>query len=119
MAREQRLAKEIQFKAVYGKGRSWANDLVVLIALPNGLESTRCGFSVSKRLGKAVVRNRVRRLLREGVRLTLKKDGWDMVFIARKAAAEADYRTLRRAIEELLSRARLLGAEEISGREEA
>jgi ribonuclease P protein component len=119
MAREQRLTKEIQFKAVYSKGRSWANDLVVLKALPNGLESTRCGFSVSKRLGNAVVRNRVRRLLREGAGLTLKKDGWDMVFIARQAAAEADYNTLRRALEELLSRARLLGTEEISGRQEA
>ena len=51
--------------------------------------------------------------------MTLKKDGWDMVFIARQAAAEADYNTLRRALEELLSRARLLGAEEISGRKEA
>ncbi len=119
MGRQQRLTKETQFKAVYSKGRSWANDLVVLRAVPNELESTRCGFSVSKRLGNAVARNRVRRLLREGVRLTPKKDSWDIVFIARQAAAEADYHTLKRAIEELLSRARLLGNEEISGRKES
>ena len=119
MGREQRLTRETQFSAVYGEGKSWANDLVVLRALPNGLVSTRCGFSVGKRLGNAVMRNRVRRLLREGVRLTPKKDGWDMVFIARQPAAGTDYHTMRRAVEELLARAWLLGDGESLEREEA
>lgn len=112
MGGEQRLAKGKQFEAVYNKGRSWSNNLVVLRALPNDLGLTRYGFAVGKRLGKAVVRNRVRRLLREGVRLMPTKDGWDLVFIARQAAVEADYHNLRTAIEELLSRARILGPEE-------
>lgn len=114
MGREQRLTREKEFEAVFGKGRSWANDLVVLRAVPNELGLTRCGFSVGKRVGKAVVRNRVKRRLREGVRLTPKKDGWDMVFIARQAAAEADYHALRRAAQELLSRARLLADNKVS-----
>jgi len=112
MRREQRLTKERDFEAVFSKGRSWSNNWVVLRALPNELGLNRYGFSVGKRLGKAVVRNRVKRLLREGVRLTPTKDGWDMVFIARQKAAEADYPTFKGAIEELLSRARLLGNEE-------
>ncbi|TET37610.1 MAG: ribonuclease P protein component [Dehalococcoidia bacterium] len=112
MRREQRLTRERDFEAVFSKGRSWSNNLVVLRALPNELGLNRYGFSVGKRLGKAVVRNRVKRLLREGAKLTPTKDGWDVVFIARQKAAEADYHTLKGAIEELLSRARLLGSEE-------
>jgi len=119
MGREKRLTKETQFEAVINNGKSWSNSLVVLRALPNELGWTRCGFAVGKRLGKAVVRNRVKRLLREGVRLTPMKDGWDMVFIARPAAAEADYHALSRGIEELLSRARLLADEWVSMRKEA
>ena len=116
MRREQRLTKGAHFEAVCSKGGSWSNSLLVLRALPNALEQNRYGFSVRKRLGKAVVRNRVKRLLREGVRSTPTKEGWDMVFIARQAAAEADYDSLRKAIAELLSRARLLADEEVSGR---
>ena len=119
MGREKRLTKETQFGAVINNGKSWSNSLVVLRALPNELGWTRCGFAAGKRLGKAVVRNRVKRLFREGVRLTPIKEGWDMVFIARPAAAEADYHALRRGIEEFLSRARLLADEWVSVRKEA
>lgn len=109
MRREERLAKRREFETVYTEGRSWANSLVVLRALPNSLGSNRYGFAVGKRLGGAVVRNRVKRRLREVVRHTTIKDGWDMVFIARQAAAEVDYHALRKATEELLARAQLLG----------
>lgn len=108
MRGEQRLTREGDFGAVYRGGRSWSNDLVALRALPNDLGMSRYGFAVGKRLGKAVLRNRVRRRLREGVRLTPTKEGWDMIFIARPAAVEADYHSLKRAIEQLLSRAQLL-----------
>ena len=105
---EERLRSETDFSVVYRKGRSWANELVVLRALPNGLETVRCGFAVGKRVGKAVVRNRVKRRLREVVRSLPKKGGWDMVFIARQAAAQVSYDALRRAVEQVLVRANLL-----------
>lgn len=54
------------------------------------------------------MRNRVKRRLREVVRLTPIRSGWDMVFIARQTAAETDYHALKKSTEELLARAQLL-----------
>lgn len=108
MRKEERLTRRREFETVCSQGRFWSNNLVVLRALPNGLESSRYGFAAGRRLGGAVVRNRVKRQLREVVRLTPTEDGWDMVFIARQAAVEADYHTLRTATKGLLARAELL-----------
>jgi len=114
MHREEYLTKSDQYALVYIKGSSWANNLVVMKALPNGLTLSRCGFSVSKRVGKAVTRNRVKRLLREILRLTPLKPGWDIIFIARSEAANANYTVLEKAVDSLLSQAHLL-VEEYEG----
>ena len=108
MRGEEYLTKPQQYALVYSQGSSWVSDLVVMKALPNGLTSFRYGFSVSKRVGKAVTRNRVKRLLREVLRIMPLKSGWDIIFIARPAVASADYASLKRAVEGLLSRAQLL-----------
>ncbi|MCL5264869.1 MAG: ribonuclease P protein component [Chloroflexi bacterium] len=110
MQKQYRLRKEVEFKQVRGKGRSWAHPLIVLYALPNSLSVTRVGFSVSKRIGKAVRRNRARRLIREAVRLRHSdvKQGWDLLFIARKPIVDADFEQVRAAVDHLLRRAGLL-----------
>ena len=107
MRGEKHLTKSEHYASVYNKGNAWVNDLLVLRALPNGLTLSRYGFSVSRRVGKAVVRNRVKRLLREILRVTPLKPGWDIVFIARPAAASNDYATLKKSVESLLSQAQL------------
>lgn len=109
MQGEIHLTKPDQYALVYSNGRSWVSSLVVMKALPNGLALSRYGFSVSRRVGKAVTRNRVKRLFRHILRLKLLEPGWDIVFIARPLAANADYAGLEKAIDDLLSRAQLLG----------
>jgi ribonuclease P protein component len=105
---EQYLTKSAQYALVYEKGKTWMDDLVVMKTLPNGLGISRYGFSISRRVGKAVVRNRVKRLLREILRLTPLQPGWDIIFVARPRAAEAKYSELEKSVKGLLSRARLL-----------
>lgn len=108
MRRELRLRGRKRFDAVFRQGRLWADHLLVLRALPNGLSHNRYGFITSKRLGKAVVRNRVRRRLREAVRTLALKPGWDIVISARAPAAQANFHELKRAVASLLNRARIL-----------
>ena len=94
--------------------QSWAHPLLVLYVAPNDLGVTRVGISTSKRVGKAVVRNRVKRLIREAVRGLLPRvaPGRDLVFVARPAAAGADFEQVSGAVESLLRRARLLQREQ-------
>ena len=108
LPRERRLTKKSEFATVYSQGRAWANDLFVMKAIPNQLGLTRYGFLVSKRVGKAVVRNRIKRLLREGARLTPIEPGWDIIFIAREATATCNYYQIKKAMEELFCHAHLL-----------
>ena len=111
MKGEHFLTKTAQYGLVYNKGGSWVSDLVVMKTLQNGLDLSRYGFSVSRRVGKAVVRNRVKRLLREILRITPIKPGWDIVFIARSSAARANYFSLEKTVKGLLARARLSAGE--------
>ncbi len=108
MRREQRLSKKNDFAAVLNQEKAWANNLLVLKKHTNGLSLSRFGFSVSRRIGVAVIRNRVRRRLREGVHETQVKLGWDVVIIARGGAAKADFYSLKGALANLLRRAWLL-----------
>jgi len=108
MRGEQFITRRNQYALVYDKGSTRLDSLLVMRSLPSGLSLSRYGFSVSRRVGTAVTRNRVRRRLREILRLATLKPGWDIVFVVRPAAAGADYAALRRSVLELLSRAQLL-----------
>jgi len=108
MAKVWALTKRAQYQKVYELGIARSNKFVMIKALVNNLEFSRYGFSVNKPLGKAVVRNRIKRLLKEIVRAAPIRSGWDIVFIARHGAVEADYYQLKQSVEKLLFRAELL-----------
>ncbi len=112
MRKEQRLINTKDFAATRREGKSWSNRHLVLIVRPNGLDVSRVGFSVGKRVGGAVVRNRVKRRVREAVRLAETQMGWDILLIGRKYAASADYHTLRLSALGLLDRAGILNPPE-------
>jgi len=114
MQSRHRLTTSKQFSQVHREGLSIANRLLVVRVLANGLDYSRFGFLVSKRIGNAVVRNRVKRRLREVVRLTMVKPGWDAVFIARRDINRADFQELKRAAENLLRRTKLVEDEELA-----
>lgn len=83
---------------------------MVLAFLRNELDYSRFGFVVSKRLGKAVQRNRIKRRMREATRLCASqiKPGFDLVFIARQPINQASYSEIERFLEQLLKGADLL-----------
>lgn len=111
MRRRYRLRRNSDFQWVRQHGQSYASPLMVLAFLRNELDHCRFGFVVSKRLGKAVRRNKIKRRMREAVRLRIPyiKPGFDVVFIARQPTRQASYVEIEQAVEQLLARADLLG----------
>ena len=96
------LKQNSDFRRLYAKGRSSANRFLVLYCRRNGRGVNRMGYTVSSKLGGAVVRNRVRRRLREIARLSMPglKTGWDIVVVARSRAVTAAYAELDRAFKD-------------------
>lgn len=104
------LKKNSQFRTVYHRGKSIANRRLVLYALKNGKSANGLGVSVSKKVGKSVVRSRVNRLIKESYRLNEDrvKTGFDLVFIARAAAASASFWEIEDSLRHLLRKQNLL-----------
>ena len=87
-----------------------ANGYLVLYARPNRTATNRVGITASKKLGHAVVRNRVRRRLREIYRLNEERfaPGWDIVVVARSRCIDADFEKLTHAYLSLAQKAGIL-----------
>ena len=110
MKRQYRLRRNSDFRRVRRLGKSNASPLMVLAFLRNGLDHSRFGFVVSKRMGKAVRRNKIKRRMREVIRRCIPniKPGFDLVFVARRPIAQAGYAEIECTLEYLLSKADLL-----------
>jgi ribonuclease P protein component len=108
--RRFRLTKSADFKRVRHLGKSFAHPLVVLIAHPNELESSRIGIAAGRTLGGAVQRNRAKRILRAAIRplITQIPPGWDILLIARLPLLEVKSHEVQKSLVVLLNRAHLL-----------
>lgn len=110
MKRRYRIGSRLDFQRVYAQGRSVANRALVLYVLSGDPDEVRIGIAAGKKLGKAVVRNRLRRLIREAIRTRLERirRGSRLVFIARGGALNLTFQQLSARVEELLRRANIL-----------
>ena len=99
-----------EFRRIYRRGRSAVSPCLVVYCQKNRRGQSRLGVTVSTKLGHAVVRNRVRRRLREIYRLNSEKmpAGYDIIIVARVRAAETPYRKLERHYLRCLSELGLL-----------
>ncbi len=106
-----RLRKREEFSKVYRHGQSTANLKFVLYYMKNKrTDHFHLGVSVSKKVGSAVVRNRIRRLVKEVVRLNADriKINFDLIFIAKKAADGLTYDECSKNVLHILNKAQLL-----------
>ncbi len=89
-----------QFGFVYKRGKSVVNRHIVLYYVKNNLDFNQVGFSVSKKVGNAVVRNRVKRLMKESFRLNSEKlnTGYDIVFVARVRMNNSTFKDVQKAM---------------------
>lgn len=99
------------FKKVLRKGRAFKEDSLILKALDNSLKKTRIGFLVTKKnFSKAVLRNKIKRKMREIIRLEFEKikNGFDLVFIFLPGIEKKESKDLREIFLKLISKAKLL-----------
>ncbi len=105
-----RLKSKKSFQLVYAKGRTVVDAMSVFYIHPQEDDNVQIGLAVGKKLGCAVIRNRVKRLMREVFRIhqaELKK-GYHIVWMARRKLTKADYKTFERVFLRLAKRAALL-----------
>lgn len=120
-----RLKKNFEFTIVYRRGKSFANDLLVMYILKNRRNKdkdlslyNKLGVSVSKKVGNSVVRSRCKRVISESFRLNYDSimKGYDFVFIARNPMKGKGYLEVERAMNNLIKKAGLYNNEETSNK---
>lgn len=104
-SRLHRLSHKRDFERLQRLGRTYRGQFLSLRLGRNQEGVVRVGFAIAKRLGKAVERNRLRRRLREVLRLSTVAPGWDILVIAREDAVHQNYHALKVEVEGLLRQA--------------
>ena len=100
MKKDLRIRKNIEYKRVYKYGKNYWNRNLILYVKKNKSDKTRVGFTITKKIGNSVTRNKVRRRMKEIYRLKLKdiKMGFDLVFIPKKNVVSMPYNELENSM---------------------
>lgn len=106
LPKQYRLRKNADFRRIYRSAKSIATRYLVLYPRLNRSENIRVGFSLSKKVGKANVRNLYKRRLREIIRHNIShiKPGCDLIFLARVPITEIEYKELEKNVKYLLKK---------------
>ena len=110
MQRYASIKENREFMFLYKKGKSYCADCLVIYVRKNKNRGLRLGITVTKKIGKAVVRNRIRRRIRESFSANLNEISpcCDVIIVARSKAAESSYAELNSALRYLLHKAELI-----------
>ena len=113
LPRNRILKKKKDFQAVYSRGKSYANRFLVLYVFRSNGFQGKVGFAAGKKLGNAVKRNRVKRLLRESYRMNQGaiKEGVSLLLVGRKAAVDAGCQDLEKAFLALAKKAGIMAGD--------
>lgn len=108
--KEHRLTKNRFFQFIYRKGESRQTKYLILVFIKTKYKPFKVGFSVSKKIGKSVVRSKVKRRLRESFNLIQNKinPNYNYVFIAKKGIDTIDFLSIKKELELCLKKANLL-----------
>jgi len=114
----EKIKKNREFRFVYRKGNSINDENLVIYIFKRSDGHDKLGISVSKRVGKSVTRNRVRRLIYESYRSILKenvilKNGYSLIFIARSKSSDCTFAEIKRSVANLLLSFGFIGHEDI------
>lgn len=113
MDKMYRLRSNMEFKKVYKNGKNYWNRNLILYVKKNDLGYSRVGYSITKKIGNSVVRNKIRRQMKEIYRLkfNLIKSNYDLIFIPKKNVVDISFKELESAMIHIMKIAKLLNKE--------
>ena len=111
MNKENRLRKNTEFNRVYKFGKNyWNRNLVIYVCKrENESDPTRIGYTITKKIGNAVMRNKIRRRMKEIIRLNFHKieSGYDIIIIPKRNIVDLSYQDLESSMIHIMSLARI------------
>jgi ribonuclease P protein component len=113
MDKMYRLKSNMEFQKIYNKGKNYWNRNLILFVKKNDLGYTRVGYTITKKIGNSVVRNRIRRQMKEVYRLNFYRieKGYDLIFIPKKNIIDISFKELESAILHIMKLSKVIKKE--------